>query len=80
MSREVVVAAAMRIGEPAYQEHGPLQHETVGMARLTEPVEQPLESEPGQHQVKALVARLGDPQESRADRGANILDLLSHWR
>ena len=77
VTREIQIAcAAGRLIEPCCQQHGPLQHETVGVRGLREPVEEALDRIVRQDQIEVLTLLLADSEEASPDRGPDTILIL----
>ena len=60
------------------KEHGALQDEALGVARSTDPVEQTLECEAGEHQLETLTSRFREGQQLGAHRSTDVFELSNH--
>ena len=81
MTEEIKIArAAERLVEPRHQQYGPFQNETVGVAGLREPVEQPLDGIVRQDQIEIQALLLADPKEAGPNGGTDVPHLPSHLR
>ena len=68
----------MRIIKPMPHEHGAFQDKPFTMLTFAETIEEPLERIAYEQQLERLIAFLRKIEQTRADRGADVLNRLTH--
>jgi hypothetical protein len=63
---------AVRLAGPHLEQHGPLEHERVGVRRLAEPVQEPFDAVPHEDQLELIAAFAGEVQQPLADGGGEV--------